>query len=70
MLKWIALLLLGYLLWRALTRPAAARKPRGAGERMVACAECGVYLPESDALPAVGRHFCNRQHCESWQRTH
>ncbi len=32
-------------------------------EKMVRCAECGIHLPESEALPAPGaRHFCSEAH--------
>ena len=29
---------------------------------LVACAHCGVLLPESDALAAEGRRFCCEEH--------
>jgi hypothetical protein len=34
----------------------------GAGERMVACRHCGVYVPESEAIAADGGHFCSAAH--------
>jgi len=31
-------------------------------ERMVACARCGVHLPESEALEGDGGRFCSEEH--------
>lgn len=39
-----------------------------AGERMVACAHCGVYLPASEALEAGGRSFCSAAHRDAGPR--
>lgn len=39
-------------------RPVAPRPV----ERMVACAHCGVYVPESQALLEDGRYFCCPEH--------
>ena len=44
------------------------RAPRGPGpgvrdpERMVNCAQCGLYLPVSEALEAQDRYYCSEQH--------
>ena len=32
------------------------------GERMIACAHCGVYAPASDMLAARGRFYCSPAH--------
>lgn len=29
---------------------------------MVSCAECGTHLPESEAFPGRGGHFCSAEH--------
>jgi uncharacterized protein len=29
---------------------------------MVACAECGTHLPQGEALPGRGGHFCCAEH--------
>ena len=39
-------------------RENGARQP----ESMVACAQCGVNLPRSEALEAAGRYFCSEEH--------
>ncbi|MCB1906985.1 MAG: hypothetical protein KDH15_06415 [Rhodocyclaceae bacterium] len=40
-------------------------RPAG-GERMVACAHCGVHVPESEALIVDGIGYCSPEH----QRLH
>jgi uncharacterized protein len=46
---------------RATRRPGADR--RGAPATMLACAHCGVHLPQSDALfDAGGRPYCGEAH--------
>ncbi len=68
MSKLILLLFLGlvaYLVFKGITRSAARRQgdaPPAAPERMVACAHCGVYLPESESLERDGRRFCSEEH--------
>lgn len=70
MSKLILLLFLGflaYLLFKGLQRAAARRQgkaqPPLAPERMVACARCGVHLPESESLEGdAGGRFCSEEH--------
>ena len=58
------------VLWlaRSLRRPAAPPAPRSPGasspgsEEMVTCAQCGVHLPRSEALPGRGGVFCGEAH--------
>jgi uncharacterized protein len=58
----------GLLLWllfgRASRLPPGGAKPgaRGSAEGMVACAQCGVHLPRSEALAARGLHYCSAAH--------
>lgn len=42
-------------------RPAAPRPP-AAPASMTQCAECGVHLPEHEALPGRGGVFCSAAH--------
>lgn len=72
MSKLLLLLLFGilaYLVFKGLARRARVRddEPHAAPlpERMVACAHCGVHLPESEAVAGDGRHFC----CDEHRRT-
>jgi uncharacterized protein len=59
--------------WMVLKRqrppgPPSSRAPRGRGEpaaptQMLACAHCGVHLPQSEAVTdAAGRPFCSDAH--------
>lgn len=41
--------------------PRAGSRP-APGERMVPCGQCGVNVPESEALAAGGRFFCCDEH--------
>lgn len=69
MSKLILLLFLGllaYLFFKGFQRNATRRDGREGGprapERMVACARCGVHLPESEALEDAGRRYCCEEH--------
>ena len=69
MSKLLLLLLFGvvaYLLFKGVRRRATARRegdrPAPGAERMVACAQCGVHLPEGEAIAGEGRHFCCEEH--------
>ena len=66
--KLILLLFLGLLAYLAYKgfRPSSRNNeqvpPQQGPERMVACARCGVHLPESEAVQTEGRHFCSEEH--------
>jgi hypothetical protein len=49
---------------QAATGTSGSGRSAGAGERMVKCAACGVYVPEPEALPGprgpqAGEFFCS-----------
>ena len=49
------------------TGPEPGARPRGQARgadaaMMVSCAECGTHLPESEAFPGRGGHFCSAEH--------
>lgn len=60
--------LLGLLVYLILR--ASGRKRRGSAapmpdtERMVACAQCGLNLPETESLKSGERYYCCEQHRE------
>lgn len=65
-MKFLLLLaVLGVLWWvwkkRAAVPPPASR-PDPQPETMVACAHCGLLLPESDSLAAGPRRYCSEAH--------
>ncbi|RDK02614.1 PP0621 family protein [Cupriavidus lacunae] len=44
-------------------RPAAGPADADAdAERMVQCAQCGVHLPQGEAIAWRGLHYCRRSH--------
>lgn len=65
MLKWLLLFLVVFIIYKLLS--ARARPPELApgpkSEHVVACAHCGVFVPQSEALPdETGRFFCCEDH--------
>lgn len=49
-------------------RPPAPGEPSPAqNEEMVACAQCGVHLPRSEALPGRGGVFCGEAHRNAYE---
>lgn len=42
--------------------PAASGRAPRPSPLIVACAECGTHLPEGEALPGRGGHFCSAEH--------
>lgn len=71
MSKLFTFLILGlvcYLLYKkvnsgnASPRSRQARQRSNDPERIIACAHCGVHLPESEGVHAGGRFFCSDEH--------
>jgi uncharacterized protein len=62
----VAVVAVIWLLRRAIAGTHAPGKPPAqAGEmkgELVACAHCGVNLPQSEARSAGGRFFCSEEH--------
>ena len=65
----LAVLVVAYLFWRNARlehrgRPGTGAPPPAADPvEMVSCAECGLHLPRSDALPGPGaRFYCCQEH--------
>ena len=62
----IVVVLVVWLLRRALAAPRAAGKPPdGPGEQkgeLVACAHCAVNLPKAEARSAGRRFYCSEEH--------
>ncbi len=57
-----------YLVLRGMRRSADAASrpvpPEPAAQTMVACAQCGVHLPQSESLTSGDRFYCCEQHRE------
>lgn len=62
----VAVVAVIWILRRALAGPGApAKPPQEAGEQkgeLVACAQCGVNLPITEARSAGGRFYCSEEH--------
>jgi|KBSSwiStaDraftv2_1062776.scaffolds.fasta_scaffold44108_2 uncharacterized protein len=62
----VAVVAVIWLLRRALAGPGApAKPPSDAGEQkgeLVACAQCGVNLPQTEARSSSGRFYCSEEH--------
>lgn len=39
----------------------------GGGERMVACAHCGLHIPQSEARMRAGQPYCSQAHADQAQ---
>jgi len=69
MLKWLLLFAIAYVAFRFWLRALPKKSPsRGerAAEPMIACAECGTHVPQSEAICGKDRCFCSIQHRDSW----
>ncbi len=58
----LAVLVYLVLRGRSRRRPVPPRTP--AAQKMVACAYCGVNLPEIESVKSGGKHYCSEQHRE------
>lgn len=56
---WLAIQLLRGLLR---PRPKSGRPAGGSAGDMVRCAECGLHLPQAEAIAADERYFCCEEH--------
>lgn len=64
----IIVVLLVWLLRRALAKPAEAKPKADAQGDLVACAHCGVNLPKPEARSAGGHYFCSEEHWRAGPR--
>ena len=67
MLRLILIALMGWIVWRLLAPakiPKVKKQPEMHGvENVVACAHCGIYVPEREMLAdADGRRYCCAEH--------
>ena len=46
------------------------RKNDMPGEKMVSCANCGLYVPISEAVYSNGKYYCCRQHAMKGPKAH
>ena len=66
MLKYLLLMALAAAIWwhwRKSSQPSPElRRPEAPVQKMVACATCGLHLPENEAISEDGRHYCCASH--------
>jgi len=61
----VVVLLVVWLLRRALAGPRGPGERTGSGEQkgdLVDCAHCGINLPKAEAHSAGGRFYCSEEH--------
>jgi len=51
-----------YAWLRRAATTARAPNPAAPQEKMVTCAHCGVYLPQSESVSGDGRFYCGDEH--------
>ena len=66
----IILILFGvWLVLQIIKRALASRQVNSSRQpsiaNMVACAQCGVHLPESEAIRENGRYYCSEEHVKA-----
>ena len=49
---------------RLLAKPQAPAERKSPGEHMVQCANCGISIPELEALHRAGRYYCSQAHLD------
>jgi len=57
----ILIVIIAKRLWQKPQRPAGNSKKN---ERMVQCANCGIYIPEQEALLQTGHYYCSQTHLD------
>jgi uncharacterized protein len=70
MMKYLVLLVVlvvAFGIWRSRRRsdaavPGEAPRPLALPQDMVACAHCGVHVPQADAVVLAGHTFCSAEH--------
>lgn len=70
-LKWIALIALGVLIYWFLKRARQIQQKDNndlaAIEDMVCCAHCGIHLPKSESIASRDQYFCNAYHLQQYR---
>ena len=50
--------------------PAAKPTPTTEAQAMVRCGQCGIHLPQGEALPGRGGVFCGDAHRAEYEKAH
>ena len=71
----IRVLIIGLLAWlvyrmirKAFSKPRAQgpREPQRLSTKMVRCEQCGIHVPQDEAVPGDGRYFCSAEHRDQY----
>lgn len=57
----VLIVIIARRLWQSPQTPAGRRQKNG---QMVQCANCGIYLPEQEALQRAGHYYCSQAHLD------
>lgn len=57
----VLIVIIAKRLWQ---KPQAAARRKQKNERVVQCANCGIYIPEQEALQRTGHHYCSQAHLD------
>lgn len=78
LIRLILILLLVWVAWRLLKQTLLSGPGQGSSEgkegssnsatRMVKCEQCGVHLPEAEAVREEQNFFCGQSHLLEWQK--
>lgn len=52
------------------TAPSGSQPTAALQEPMVACAQCGVHMPQGEAVPGQGDFFCGDKHRIEFEKQH
>lgn len=66
-MKLLLLLIPALLIWwilRLLRSPSPLSRDKADPrvENMIACARCGLHVPENEAVTRGGKHYCSEKH--------
>jgi len=60
----IVLALIVIIAKRLLQKPQTPARRNQKNGHMVQCANCGIYVPEQEALQRSGRYYCSQAHLD------
>lgn len=64
----LVLLVVGFLLIKSWQRKRSLKQQQPGkitkNTRMVRCLECGLHIPEHEAISQGGKHFCSLEHAK------
>ena len=68
LLIFIALVLIVMIGRQLLRKPRRTRRTQIESGKMVQCANCGIFVPENEAIEQGGHFYCSTEHRDAMQR--